>query len=105
MIDLKKIKEDTGANMIVVADKEGKVIDSLDAEYDSNIALMTETVFSMCRDLSKDLFEGNLEQLVAKSPEGYFIVNRLGSDSVILLLSKDLSKFGLLLKYVSTIEK
>lgn len=105
MCDLKKIKEDTGANIIVLADNKGNVIDSLDTKYESNLALMAETSFSMCNDLLKDLINGDMDQLMAKSTDGFFIANRYNIDSVILIVSNNLSKLGLLLKYMSSINK
>ncbi|WP_062059924.1 roadblock/LC7 domain-containing protein [Aquimarina longa] len=105
MIDLKKIKEDTEVDSIVIADKEGNVVDALDTEYDTNVALMIETAFSMCNDMSQDLLNGSLDQLMAKSSEGYLIANRINTNSIILVVSKNISKLGLLLKYMNSIEK
>ncbi|WP_109097809.1 roadblock/LC7 domain-containing protein [Aquimarina sp. AU58] len=105
MIDLKKIKEDTEVDSIVIADKSGNVIDALGTKHDTNIALMTETAFSMCDDMVKDLLKGDLDQLMAKSPKGFLIANRIKSDSIILVVSKNMSKLGLLLKYMSSLEK
>lgn len=105
MYDLKKIKEDTEASVIVLADNNGDVIDSLDTEFDSNLALMTEAAFSMCNDLLKDLIDGDMNQLMAKSKDSFFIVNRLDKDAILLIVSNNLSKLGLLLKYMSSIQK
>ncbi len=105
MYDLKKIKEDTEASVIVLADNNGDVIDSLDTEFDSNLALMTEAAFSMCNDLLKDLIDGDMNQLMAKSKDSFFIVNRLDKEVILLIVSNNLSKLGLLLKYMSSIQK
>jgi len=101
MIDLLSIQEFTKAEIIILADENGNVVDSLNTDYETNIALMIETAYSMCKDLSKDLNNGDLDQLLAKSSDGYFIVNKLEDNSLIMIVSKDPSKLGLLLKYMS----
>ena len=106
MIDLKKIKTDTGAHILVHADENGKVIDSINPEYieyDANIALMTETAFSMCNDLLSGITSSNLKQLIARSTENYFIANKLDSNSIIIIVSNEITKIGLLLKYMNSI--
>ncbi|GGX20504.1 hypothetical protein [Aquimarina muelleri] len=103
MIDLKKIKEDTDASIVVLADKTGNIVDSVGTEYESNVALMLEAAFTMCNDLSKDLLNGDLDQLMAKCSQGYFIANKINPDSIILIVTNDLSKLGLLLKYMSAL--
>ncbi|WP_035092063.1 roadblock/LC7 domain-containing protein [Aquimarina macrocephali] len=105
MIDLKKIKEDTEVDSVIIADNSGNVIDALDTQHDTNVALMMETAFSMCNDMVKDLLNGDLDQLMAKSSKGFLIANRIKSDSIILVVSKKMSKLGLLLKYMSSLDK
>lgn len=101
MIDLQEIQEFTQAEIVLLADEKGNVKDSLNTKYDTNIALMMETAFSMCKDLSKDLNNGDLKQLLAKGSDGYFIANKLEDDSIIMVVSKNTSNLGLLLKYMS----
>lgn len=102
MIDLLAIQEYTQAEIVLLADEKGNIKDSINTEYDTNIALMIEAAFSMCKDLSKDLKNGELTQLLAKGSDGYFIANKLEDKSVIMIVSKDPSKLGLLLKYLSS---
>ena len=102
MIDLQAIQEFTEAEIVLLADEKGNVKDSLNTKYDTNIALMIETAFSMCKDLSTDLTNGNLTQLLAKASEGYFVVNKLEDNSLIMVVSKNPSNLGLLLKYLSS---
>ncbi|MFC5048595.1 hypothetical protein ACFSTE_08925 [Aquimarina hainanensis] len=104
MPDLKEIQDLTNAEIVLMANEKGDIIDSINVEYDSNIALMTETAFTMCDELSQDLINGHLDQLVAKTSEGYFIANKIDSEFIILIASRDLSKLGLLLKYMSNIK-
>ncbi len=104
MYNLKKIKEDTESNIVILADNNGAVIDSLNTEFDSNFAMMTEAAFSMCSDLLKDVINKDMDQLMAKSSDGFFIANRLDKESILLIVSDNLSKLGLLLKYMSSIK-
>ncbi len=101
MIDLELIQEFTKAELIILADKNGNVINTLNTDYETNLALMTETAFSMCKDLLKDLNNGDLVQLLGKSTDNYFIINKLKDNSIITIVSKDSSKLGLLLKYMN----
>lgn len=102
-IDLKKILESTNADAILLADNEGNIKNSYNVEYETNIALMTETMFTMCKDLSKDLGNGDLDQIMAKSSKGFFVVNKLDPNSILIAISKDNSKIGLLLKFISSL--
>ena len=104
MIDIEQIKTETGANIVIVADNNGTIIKSTETEYAKNFALMAESAFSMCNDLLKEMTNTDLEQLIAKSTENLFIANRLDSNSIILITSDNLSKFGLLLKYMNSIK-
>lgn len=104
MIDLEKIKKDTEANTVILIDDRGQVLNSTDEKYVANFALMTEASFSMCNDLLKELTNKNLEQLIAKSEEDYLIVNKLDSKSILLITCNNISKFGLLMKYMNTLK-
>ena len=105
MINLDKVKQDTGATIAILMDENGKLLDSTTTEYAENFALMAETSFSMCNDLLKDLKNSDLQQLIAKSNEHYFIINKLKSNSFLLITSSDVSKLGLLIKYMSSLNK
>ncbi|QCE41635.1 hypothetical protein [Psychroserpens sp. NJDZ02] len=104
MIDIEQIKAETGANIVIIVDNYGTIINSTETEYVKNFALMTESAFSMCDALLKDMTDTNLDQLIAKSKENLFIANRLDENSIILVTTDNLSKFGLLLKYMNSIE-
>ncbi|WP_346880762.1 roadblock/LC7 domain-containing protein [uncultured Algibacter sp.] len=103
MIDLNKLKEETGANIVVIADKDGKIIDSINTEYSKNLALMGQAAFSMCNNLLNDISSSSLDQLIARSADNYFIVNKIKSDNLVLIASDNLSRFGLVLKYMNSI--
>ena len=104
MINLDKIKKDTEANIVILMDENGKLLDSTQTEYATNFALMAETSFSMCKDLLTDLHNSDLEQVIAKSEKNYFIINKLNPNFYILITCSDLSKFGLLLKYMNSLK-
>lgn len=104
-IDLKELLKTTGADAILITDNEGNVIEHLNVENEKNIAAMTEMAFSMCKDLSTDLGNGELEQIFAKADNGFFIANRLKSQHILIMLSKNNSKLGLYLKILNSISK
>lgn len=104
MINIDKIKEDTNANLVIIADDKGNIIETTEAEYAVNFALMTEAAFAMSKDLLKNLTDSDLEQLIAKSSNGLFIANKIKSNFLILIATTDLTKFGLLLKYMNSIQ-
>ncbi|AXO81729.1 roadblock/LC7 domain-containing protein [Olleya aquimaris] len=103
MINLQQLLQDTGAITAILADKDGNVIDSINTEHSNNLALMTETSFAMCNDLLKDITGSNLNQLIARSEENFVVVNKLDSDNLILLASDNISRFGLLLKQMNSL--
>jgi len=73
-------------------------------DFGENIAAMTEVIFSMCKDLSKDLNNGSLEQLMMKTTEGFLIANKVGADHIVATICTDHSKLGLLLKKMNSLE-
>ncbi|WP_271782326.1 roadblock/LC7 domain-containing protein [Aquimarina algiphila] len=103
-MDLKKVLKSINAEAVLIVDNDGNMVDSLNIEYDTNVALMTETLFTMCKDLSKDIGNGELDQIMAKSSDGFFIANKLSSESIIISISKDISKIGLILKLMNSLK-
>ena len=103
-LDLNKIIETIGIDTIIIIDNNGDLVNSLNIDYGENIAAMTEVVFSMCKDLSKDLNNGSLEQLMMRTTEGFLIANKVGTDHIVATICKDHSKLGLTLKKMNSIE-
>ncbi|WP_271785334.1 roadblock/LC7 domain-containing protein [Aquimarina algiphila] len=103
-IDLDKVLKSTNADAVLIMNNDGIVLDSLYLEYENNIALMTKAFYTMCNDLSKDLEIGEVDQIMTKSAEGFFIANRLDEKSIIISVSKDISKIGLSLKLINSLK-
>jgi len=101
---LKEVVKEIEADAYLVIDLEGNVIESLNVDFADNIGLMTEVAFSMCKDLSEDLKNGELEQLITKTSKGIMITSKV-KNNIISILSKDFSKLGILLKKMSSISK
>ena len=101
---LKEVVKEIEADAYLVIDLEGNVIESLNVDFADNIGLMTEVAFSMCKDLSEDLKNGELEQLITKTSKGIMITAKV-KNNIISILSKDFSKLGILLKKMSSISK
>jgi len=104
MINLKKLQEETEAQIVLLAHKNGTIIESLNTEYGENIALMTEASLSMCGDLLKDVAGGNIKQLIARSDKNYIIANKIESDLIVLIVSDKLPKFGLVMKHMNSLK-
>jgi len=102
-VDINKIKDFTKANIIVIADENGMTLDSYQTEYPSNLSLMSQASFEMCRDLLKDMTSSSLKQLIAKSEENYYIINETKNNNLVLIGSSDISKLGLLMKFMNTL--
>lgn len=103
--NLQGILDTTGAEAALIIDNEGNLIQSLNIDYGKNIAAMTDMAFKMCRDLYHDLNNGEVEQIIARAANGLFIVHKLDSAHIIILLSNDISKLGMLLKMTSNLNK
>ena len=102
-MEIQKITEETGANIVIIADENGNIIEATETKYSKNFALMAQTAFAMCEDLLKDMTGSKLEQLIARSSDHFVIANRTSSKHIILIASDNPSRFGLLLKYMNTI--
>lgn len=103
MIDLIKVKNATNANIVIVADTNGNIIDASPSDHATNLALMTQAAFAMCTDLLKDLSDSNLEQLIARSSSHCFIANKINTDHLILIACETTSSFGWLIKYMNSL--
>ncbi|TPN84593.1 roadblock/LC7 domain-containing protein [Aquimarina algicola] len=101
---LEKIIEFVGSEAVIVADINGNLIDSANIDFEDNIAAMTGMAFTMCKDLSEDLNIGSLEQLMAKTSDGFWVANRIQSDHIVIALCKDHSKLGLFLKKMNSLK-
>ncbi len=102
-INLEEITNEVGADACIITDLEGNPVNQINIAFPENIALMTEMAYSMCKGLSEDLNNGELEQLITKTSKGIIIINKFG-DYIVLILSNDFSKLGILLKKIKTFE-
>lgn len=99
---LEETISEIGADAFLITDLEGNVVSFSNINYPENIALMTEAAFSMNKDLSNDLNNGELEQLITKTSKGIMITSKI-ENNIISIISNDFSKLGILLKKVSSI--
>jgi predicted regulator of Ras-like GTPase activity (Roadblock/LC7/MglB family) len=72
-------------------------------EYDGNVAAMIGMILKMCLEMSEDVNNGDLKQVMIKNREGIVVANKDEEDNCIALLSKDISKMGLLLRKMDTV--
>ena len=103
MIDLKILQEETEAEIVLIAQQNGTVIDSINTKHAENIALMTESVMTMCNDLLKDITQKDLKQLIARSNDYYIVINKLESNLMVLAVLTNPLKFGLVIKHMNSL--
>jgi predicted regulator of Ras-like GTPase activity (Roadblock/LC7/MglB family) len=103
MVDLNTLVAETGADSGLIFSIDGILIESYNLEYDGNVAAMIGMILKMSLELSEDLNKGDLKQLMIKNCDGIVVANKDHNDNCIALLSKDLSKMGLLLRKMDTI--
>ena len=53
--------------------------------------------------MSEDLNNGDLKQIMIKNNDGIVVANKDQDDNCVALLSKDISKMGLLLRKMDTV--
>ncbi|MEO8240059.1 MAG: roadblock/LC7 domain-containing protein [Flavobacterium sp.] len=103
MIDLNTLVAETGADSGLIFSIDGILIESCNLEYDGNVAAMIGMILKMSLEMSEDLNNGDLKQLMIKNNDGIVVANKDHNDNCVALLSKDLSKMGLLLRKLDTI--
>ena len=103
MIDLNTLIQETGADSGLVFSIDGILVESVNLEYDGNVAAMIGMILKMSLEMSEDLNNGNLKQLMIKNDDGIVVASKDENDNCVALLSKDLSKVGLLLRKMDTI--
>lgn len=103
MIDLNALVEETGAESGLTFNIDGILLDSVNLEYDGNVAAMIGMILKMCLEMSEDVNNGDLKQVMIKNKDGIVVANKDQSDNCIALLSKDISKMGLLLRKMDTV--
>ena len=103
MIDLTTLVQETGADSGLVFSIDGVLVESVNLEYDGNVAAMIGMILKMSLEMSEDLNNGNLKQLMIKNEDGIVVASKDENDNCVALLSKDLSRLGLLLRKMDTI--
>ncbi|TPG38724.1 hypothetical protein [Flavobacterium pectinovorum] len=103
MIDLNALVEETGAESGLSFNIDGVLLESVNLEYDGNVAAMIGMILKMCLEMSEDVNNGDLKQVMIKNQDGIVVANKNEEDNCIALLSKDISKMGLLLRKMDTI--
>ncbi len=103
MIDLKTLVDETGAESGLTFTIDGILLDSVNLEYDGNVAAMIGMILKMCLEMSEDVDNGDLKQVMIKNKNGIVVANKDESDNCIALLSQDISKMGLLLRKMDTV--
>ena len=95
--------EKTGLETALVFDKNGDVVDSFNIEYSTNIAAMSNVIFTMCKEMLEDMQLSNLKQIVLKTDSGLLVGNKLNEDLFLITTTSDISKLGLLLKVIDNL--
>ncbi|WP_343695870.1 roadblock/LC7 domain-containing protein [Flavobacterium sp.] len=103
MIDLNTLVEETGAESGIAFNIDGILLESVNLEYDGNVAAMIGMILKMCSEMTEDVNNGDLKQVMIKNNDGIVVANKSQDDNCIALLSKDTSKMGLLLRKMDTI--
>ncbi|MCV9932068.1 roadblock/LC7 domain-containing protein [Flavobacterium sp. LS1R47] len=102
-IDLNTLVTETGAESGLIFSIDGILIESVNLEYDGNVAAMIGMILKMCLEMSEDINIGGLKQIMIKNDGGIVVANKDQDDNCVALLSKDVSKMGLLLRRMETI--
>ncbi|WP_244283527.1 roadblock/LC7 domain-containing protein [Flavobacterium hercynium] len=95
--------EETGAESGLVFNIDGILVESVNLEYDGNVAAMIGMILKMCLEMSEDVNTGELKQVMIKNLDGIVVANKDQGDNCVALLTKDISKMGLLLRKMDTI--
>jgi len=103
MIDINTLVEETGAESGLVFNIDGILLKSVNLEYDGNVAAMIGMILKMSLEMSEDLNNGDLKQIMIKNNDGIVVANKDHDDNCVALLSKDISKMGLLLRKMDTV--
>ncbi|SNR31145.1 roadblock/LC7 domain-containing protein [Flavobacterium sp. ov086] len=102
MIDLNLLVKETGAESGLRFNIDGILLESINLEYDGNVAAMIGMILKMCLEMSEDLNNGELKQVMIKNNDGIVVANKDQNDNCVALLSNDISKMGLLLRKIDT---
>lgn len=97
IIDLKALKETCDAEGALVINSNGEILESINIHYEDNIAAMTGVITKMAEDLSDDLEIKPMKQLMIRSKNGIFIINKFNDNFIIGLFSKDITKAGVIM--------
>ncbi|MFH6993260.1 hypothetical protein [Flavobacterium sp. FlaQc-48] len=103
MIDLNALVEETGVDSGLSFNIDGILLESVNLEYDGNVAAMIGMILKMCLEMSEDVNNGDLRQVMIKNNDGIVVANKDQNDNCVALISKDISKMGLLLRKMDTI--
>lgn len=103
MIDLNTLVIETGVESGLIFNIDGILVESVNLEYDGNVAAMIGMILKMCLEMSEDIDNGDLKQVMIKNKDGIVVANKDQYDNCIALFSKDISKMGLLLRKMDSV--
>jgi len=95
--------EKTGLETALVFNKNGDVVDSLKIEFATNIAAMSNVIFTMCGEMLEDMKFNDLKQIILKTDSGLLVGNKLNENLFLITTTNDISKLGLLLKVIDNL--
>lgn len=94
---LNKFLVDTKASAALILNGKGKLITSLNLDYNDSIAAMSAAILSMSEKFLIDLEKGSLKQLYLKSSDGVVVGNKISGSNFVIAFSKEGSNLGLLM--------
>ncbi len=103
-IELNRVLQSSGADGALLINKDGKLLDALNIDYDGNIAAMTNVVRKMINELAEDLGHEEVVQITCKSEDGIYIIHKISDDAIVCIDCKDLSKIGYLMLALKAIK-
>ena len=105
ILDISSFLEKTNADAIIILNFKGELIESKNIHKPNNIAAMIGVMLTMVSSFAEDTKIGTLTQCVCKAEDGLFIINKLDDESIVGVISKDITKVGLIMMSMNKLRK
>lgn len=103
--NIEDLLELTQAEAVVVLHEDGRLITSVNIKENTGVASASAVLFEYSNKVSAMLTNGDVKQVILKSTKGILVGVRLAGGYIVVALTKELTKSGLVMMAMDKLDK
>ncbi len=97
---LQELLMNTDSEAVVLANSDGLPLAAINTKDDNRIAALTASLQSMTDRFVENFNRDKSKQIIVETEQGYITIKRVNDNLVLMLLSGENAKLGMILLYV-----